>query len=258
MQSRRRSNSPHASRRRATGRAVFATAALLPAAAGALEVLPNEKAGRDACQKRACDIILKKADGPPLVCDMVKTWDRDKIKKGGEKKRLTWGFGDARCSLALKLDRALILPALQNEKYTLVFPPQKITCVVEGVEDKTARPLVVTAAPKVKFKNGEAYKVWLNVTDIEGEGAVKNLVWSVTQLADGIGIFHSATLAGINKFVHETCPAEHAEQIAKSPAAKSPAAANSPATRTEPAKAAAIRSDAGRAATAKQERATAD
>ncbi|MBL8564705.1 MAG: hypothetical protein JNM89_03205 [Hyphomicrobiaceae bacterium] len=237
--------------------------ALHAAPARALEILPNEKAGREACEKRVCDIILKKTAGPPLVCNMTKTWDRDKIKKGSNKKRITWGFGDARCSLTLNLDRSLILPALTNDKYTLVFPPQTVNCLVED-EEKKAKPLVVIAAPKVKFKDGQAYKVWINVKEVEGEGLVKNLVWSVSKLADGIGIFHSDTVKSINTFVHKTCPDEHGkpvEAMAK-PAAKGTAvkseAAKSEAAKSEPGKPEPAKSEATKPAPSRQERATAN
>ena len=222
--------------------------ALHTAPARALEILPNEKAGREACEKRVCEIILKKNEGPPLVCNMTKTWDRDKIKKGSNKKRITWGFGDARCSLTLNLDRSLILPALTNDKYTLVFPPQTINCLIED-EEKKAKPLVVIAAPKVKFKDGQAYKVWLNVQDVEGEGLVKNLVWSVSKLADGIGIFHSDTVKSINAFVHKTCPDEFGKPVE----AMSKPAAKGASSKSEPAK-----SEAAKPAPARQERATAN
>lgn len=193
----------------------LATIALCGApAASALDALPNEKAEREACARRACQIILAKdAAGPPLACALTRTWDRDKIKKGGEKKSLTWGFGDARCSMSLQIDRASIVGPLTAAKYTLAFPPQRIECQIED-DKKVAKPLVVVAAPKVKFKEGQAYKVWLNVKDVEGEGLAKNLVWTVSKLADGIGIFHADAVKGINKFVNETCPTEHSSKPA--------------------------------------------
>ena len=186
----------------------------------ALDILPNEKAERDACARRACQIILKKeAIGPPLACSLTRTWDRDKIKKGGEKKQISWGFGDARCSMTLKIDRPSIVGPLTAAKYTLALPPQRIECQIED-DKKATKPLVVFAAPKVKFKDGQAYKVWMNVKQVEGEGLAKNLVWTVSKLADGLGIFHADTLKGINKFVHETCPAELAGPAVAKPAAQ--------------------------------------
>lgn len=243
-----------------------AFAAMLAIPAHALEVLPDEKAGREACEKRACQLVLDKtAAGPPLTCNMTKTWDRDKIKKNGDKKRMSWGFGDARCQMTLSLDRALLVPALQEAKYTLYFPPQKVVCQIEDSEKK-AKPLVVTAAPKIKFKGGQADKVWINVTEVEGEGAVKNLVWTAAKLADGLGIFHKDTVNSINTFVHQTCPtefgpnakpvkAEAAKPVAKPTAAAAAKPADAAASaKSEPARTFRMEADRG----AKPEPAKAD
>lgn len=205
----------------------FASKAAMPLVAGllaassspsfALDVLPDEKATRDACERRLCEIVLdRKLSGPPLACNMIKTWDRDKIKKNGKKKALTWGFGDARCQVAITMERAQIVPALVDPSYTLQFPKQTVACKIED-SDKKLTDLKVEAAPKIKFKDGKARKVWINVTDVEGEGMVTGLVWTVSKLADGLGIFHKDTLKEINKFVHEKCIEEYGAGAAGKP-----------------------------------------
>ncbi|MCB1519494.1 MAG: hypothetical protein KDJ37_02840 [Hyphomicrobiaceae bacterium] len=195
-----------------------ALATLVPVAtqsASALDVLPDERAGRQACERRLCEMILdRKPTGPALACDMTKTWDRNKIKKGGASKSISWGFGDARCKIAFKLERAALLPALEQPKYTLAIPPQTIKCEIEGADEKV-KPLTVLAAPKIKFKGGRADKVWLNVKDVKGDGMMKGLVWTVAKLADSFGIFHKDTVREINRFVHEKCEAEFGATAAK-------------------------------------------
>ncbi|MGD9783388.1 MAG: hypothetical protein AB7E80_16710 [Hyphomicrobiaceae bacterium] len=179
------------------------------AGALALEVLPDEKAGREACERRFCQIVLERKEaGPPLTCDMTKTWDRNKIKKGGQKKSISWGFGDARCKVALRLERSVFVPALDSAKYTVALPVQTVRCEIEDSDGKL-KPLIVEAAPKIKFKDGRAYKAWINVKEVKGEGMVKSLVWSVSKLADSIGIFHKDTIQEINKFIYKTCEEEH-------------------------------------------------
>lgn len=178
-------------------------------AATALEVLPDEKASREACEQRFCEIVLEgKVNGPPLACDMTKTWDRVKIKKNGEKNALSWGFGDARCKVALNIPRDKIVPALNEEQHTFKFERQTIDCKVEGSDDKLST-LEVDAAPKIKFKNGRAYKVWMNIEDVRGDSGLKTLIWTASKLADNVGLFHSATVKEINKFIHKTCQARY-------------------------------------------------
>lgn len=193
-------------------------AAIAPALA--LDVLPDEKATRDACERRFCEIVLdRKISGPPLACNMVKTWDRDKIRKNGKKKALTWGFGDARCQMAINMTRQEIVPALVETSYTLQFPKQTVACKIED-SDKKLTDLTVEASPKIKFKDGKAHKVWINVTDVNGEGMVTGLVWTVSKLADGLGMFHKDTLKEINKYIHEKCIEEYGPGAETRPKAK--------------------------------------
>ena len=190
--------------------AILAACALAPSAS-ALEVLPDEKASREACERRFCEIVLDgKSSGPPLACDMTKTWDRVKIKKNGEKNALSWGFGDARCTLALNIPREKIVPALSEKRHTFQFEPQTIDCKVEGSDNKL-NSLQVDAAPKIKFRDGKAHKVWINIKDVRGESGLKSLVWTASKLADNLGLFHSATVKEINKFIHKTCNARYGD-----------------------------------------------
>lgn len=174
-------------------------------AAKALDVLPDEKASRENCERRFCEIVLDGKDsGPPLTCDMTKTWDRMKIQKNGEKSALSWGFGDARCTVALSIPRDKIVPALNEEKHTFQSEPQTVHCKVEG-SNSELDTLEVVAAPKIKFKNGQAYKVWINIEDVRGDSSLKTFVWTASKLVDNVGLFHGAAIKEINKFIHKTC-----------------------------------------------------
>lgn len=177
--------------------------------AAALEILANERASRDACERHLCEIVLdRKLSGPPLACDMTKTWDRTKIKKNGAKKAISWGFGDARCQVKLEMPRTMIVPALDRPKHTVQFKTQTVNCKIEDSERKLTT-LEVDAAPKIKFKDGKAYKVWINVKDVRGDSNLKSLVWAVSKLADNLGIFHKDSLKEINKLLYETCDKEY-------------------------------------------------
>ncbi|MFN3867860.1 MAG: hypothetical protein ACK4MF_02205 [Hyphomicrobiaceae bacterium] len=184
------------------------TMAALPAVS--LEVLPDERAGRKACEKALCAMVVtREAAGGPLACNMVKTWDRDKIKKGGESGKLSWGFGDARCSVAISIPRDQLMPALAEAKYTLQVPTQTVKCEIEGSDQKITT-INVEANPKIEFVGGKAEKLWLNVGKVDGDSIATNFVWAATKLIDNLGLFHSAAIAEINSFVHDKCPQIHA------------------------------------------------
>ncbi len=192
----------------------FATAVLMGWAAvavlgvpptHALEQQTNEKEVLKACERRLCDILVNKvATGDDLACPLAKTWAQEKIKSGVEKRRLSWAFGDARCSVDLSAKRDLILGAVTKPEHALELPPHQVKCEVE--RDSEVTPINITLAPKVTFKNGKAEKAWLNVTAIEGPAVVKGAIWTVAQIEDSVGLFHSEMISEINDLIEKKCP----------------------------------------------------
>lgn len=185
--------------------AVVMTLGTFCGTAVALDVLPDEKAGRKACEKSFCEIAVKRDSGGPLACDMVKTWDRDKITKSGESGKLTWGFGDARCSMKIELPREPLLAALKEPSYKVEVPEQTVTCEIEGKDGKVSK-LTAKASPRLEFKNGKAEKLWLNVGTIEGDTVLTKFVWAGAKLFDGVGLMHGSAITEINRFIYEQCP----------------------------------------------------
>ncbi len=170
----------------------------------ALDAIKNEKEKLKTCEKRLCGAILSKsADGGAIACKLNKTWNKKKIKKGAGKKSLKWGFGDAQCSVDLKLERRYIAHAMTSKKYSLMMPDHIVKCIVETNDG--IKPVRVKLAPKIKFKKGRAYKAWLKVKKVEGPGMVKGLIWTAARLEDSLGIFHREIIKGVNKFMHVQC-----------------------------------------------------
>ena len=91
--------------------AVTLSLAALAAPAFALEADLNEKKNLRACEKDLCAMILSKdTSGGDLACSISKKWAKDSIEKGASTKSLSWGFGDARCTLDLKAARGNVSP----------------------------------------------------------------------------------------------------------------------------------------------------
>lgn len=170
----------------------------------ALEEPPDELPALKACEKRLCTMVLdKKPSGDDLKCDIQKTWAKDSLE-GGKSKGVSWGFGDARCKVDLKLERADIVAALTKPKYTVRVPAHDVNCVIE--REGELRPLTAKVAPKIVFKNGKADKVWINLENIEGPADVKSTIWTAANLEDTLGIFHRPMIKSINKFLEKQCP----------------------------------------------------
>lgn len=203
-------------------------ASLPNAGAFALEELKTEKRNISRCERQLCRMIVhKEPKGADLKCELTKTWARKTIKQA-ESSSLTWGFGDARCSVKVDVRRADILHAITAKKGKFHMGEQVIDCLVE--EDGRPKQVVVRASPKIEFRDGRAYKVWINLKDAEGPPAATGLVRLAVSLSDGVGLFHPALVKSVNGFISKSCP----KVLATADETGSP-----PAPRSSPAKKAA-------------------
>ena len=192
--------------------ALLATHLASPALA--LEPTKEEKKLLEQCEKRLCEtIITKKPRKGVLRCAVGKTWGEKKIKKGAKKKKIGWSFGDAQCRVAVRLKRAHIIGALTKPKYTIRVPAHTVNCDVETSDG--VKPLRAKLAPKLKFKNGKVYKVWIRLLDIDGPSVLTSLIWTTAKLEDSLGIFHSEMVDEINEFVHKECKKNYGSKKTK-------------------------------------------
>ena len=178
---------------------------LMAGSALALEEDKGEKGKLEACEKDLCGILVKRdTGGSDLQCSLQKTWAGSKIKEGVEQKKLTWGFGDVRCSIDLTAKRQEMVDALTKPEYEYKLGTHTVNCDVE--REKEVMKVSVALSPKFQFKGGKATKAWLGIGTIEAPTVVKGVIWSAAQLEDTFGIVHSDLLREINKFVYERCP----------------------------------------------------
>jgi hypothetical protein len=187
-------------------------------AALALDEQRGEEAAIKACDLRLCSILVSKNPaGDNLACTLTKTWARSSIKEADTNK-LTWGFGDARCSVDLDVSRATLVSALTSDEAKFRLPPHTAHCVIE----LDGKPENVTAvvSPKIIFKGGKAQQVWINLKSIEGPGAIQLTVQTAAYLADTLGLFHKRMIKQINRYVERHCPEALAEAAKEKDKAK--------------------------------------
>lgn len=183
--------------------------AVLPPDAVALEELKGEVDAIKACDKRLCSMVMEKnAKGDDLTCSLTKTWAKATIKEA-ENAKLTWGYGDARCTVHVNLKRALILGALSGEKSSLRIPKHTANCIVE--QDGKVEKVTATLEPKITFKDGKADKVWINLKSVDGPTAIKATLYAASELADRLGLFQRRLVKGVNRYIERHCPREHPE-----------------------------------------------
>ena len=171
----------------------------------ALEEKKNEKDNLKACEVSLCSLVTKKSPGNgDMTCPLSKTWAKDKIKAGSALGKVSWGFGDARCSVDLKLPRTAVIDAIKPGVATLQFPDHIVSCEIE--REKEVTHVKLKLAPKVSFKDGQAVKAWVNLKEVDGPTTMKGLAFTVAKLEDGIGVFHKSLIGAINHQLHDKCP----------------------------------------------------
>jgi hypothetical protein len=204
------------------------SAAFLGAGAAAMEEKPSDAQDLQACEQKLCTMILQKEPaGEDLACPLAKTWPKTTLE-GGEGKLVKWGYGDARCTVSLNIERANLIGALTQPRYSLEVPEHNVRCDVEtGGEVKKVR---IRLAPKIDFKDGRAEKVWINLKDMTGPTSIKATVWTAASLEDSLGIFHKSMIKSINKFMYRRC----AERYGPGAKAGQEARAKGDAVKTKP------------------------
>jgi hypothetical protein len=198
--------------------AALAVAAMTPTDARALEPLRGEEAAIKACDKRLCALLVQKnPKGEDLKCALTKTWERSTIKEA-ESSKLTWGYGDARCSVDIDIGRAAILAAMTADSAKFRVPPHTANCIVES--DGKLEKVTATLAPKITFKDGKADKIWINLKSVEGPTAIKATLYTAAELADRLGLFHKRMVKSVNRYIERHCPREFPEVASKTKASK--------------------------------------
>jgi hypothetical protein len=165
----------------------------------------TEKQKLAQCEVDICRMIVEKTrDGGDLSCDLTKTWQQEDIEKGAQEKKLTWGFGRARCNVKIDIKRTDIVDAVTQPSYTLKVEKQPVECEIERNEEQY--PIKMTLAPVLTFKDGKATQADLGVNDIEGTTVIKGVVWTAATLEQNFGLFQADILKEVNKFIATQCP----------------------------------------------------
>lgn len=174
--------------------------------AQALDELRGEEAAIKACDKRLCAILTQRnPKGEDLRCALTKTWARSKIKEA-ETSRLTWGFGDARCTVDISIERLAIVQAMTGEREKFRVPPHTANCIVES--DGKMEKVTATLAPKIVFKDGRVDKIWINLKSVEGPATIRATIYTAAELADRLGLFHKRMVKSANRYIERHCPKE--------------------------------------------------
>ncbi len=174
------------------------------AAASETEEEQKDRAARRACAMAVCATLhnRKPAEGP-IACNLQKTWRKEVLTKTLARGKVSWPWGDTRCGSEVKLDRALLVKAMQEPEFEAQFDTYNVRCQIENAKDKY--DVSVQLRPKVAFKQGKATKASLNWGKIEAPTLAKTALWSITAADNTFGLFQSMAVEDINDFIGAKC-----------------------------------------------------
>jgi hypothetical protein len=167
----------------------------------------KEKEGRRKCAIDICSTLhnRKPAEGQ-VSCDLRKTWRKEALTKVLQRGKVSWPWGDTRCAADVKVDRALLVKAMQDPQFEVQLETYTVSCTIESGGEK-AEKYDVTAQlkPKVSFKEGKAVKASLNWGKLEAPTLAKSALWSITAADNTFNLLQSIAVEDINEFITTKC-----------------------------------------------------
>jgi hypothetical protein len=170
------------------------------------ERILKESQAREACKKSICETARsKQVEGPPLACNVVKTWPaqdlKDKILKG----RMNWTWGNAQCETEVKLDRTAVARITAEPKLEVTIAKHQVACKLELEDGKTTHRITFAIEPTVTFENGKATKAVLHWSNVDGTTLAKSALWSATAVDNTFNVLQGAVVEQINEFFGSKC-----------------------------------------------------
>lgn len=164
----------------------------------------QERANRRKCAAALCSTLHNKkpADGQ-VSCSIQKTWRKEALTKILSRGKVSWPWGDTRCTSELKFDRTMLIKAMQDPDFDAQFETYDIRCQIDNANDKY--DVKAQVRPKVTFKQGKALKVNLNWGKIEAPTLAKSALWSITAADNTFGLLQSIAVEDINEFISTKC-----------------------------------------------------
>lgn len=179
-----------------------------PAAEAEPELTPEEKAereGRKACKVAICSAFHVRKPGDDISCAVLKTWRKTQINKMISRAKVSWPYGNVRCTADIRLKRADLIKAMTEDRYETVLDKHAVTCTVEREGGAAPSEIKFDFAPKITFEKGKAVKAQLNWGKIEGPTIVKGALWTATATDNTFNVLQTTMVDDINDFVDKKC-----------------------------------------------------
>jgi len=164
----------------------------------------REREIRRECAAAVCSTLHKLTPSDGLVaCSLQKTWRKEVLVRILSRGKITWPWGNARCTGVLRLDRAMLIKAMTEPEFEAQFDKHDVDCELDAEKEKYQVKLQLH--PKVTFQKGKAVKASLNWGKIEGPTLAKTVLWPTTAADNSFGVLQSTVLEDVNEFIQTRC-----------------------------------------------------
>ena len=146
-------------------------------------------------QEADCWYQFIDASGPRIACAFPAVMeDMDRVEIG----KLTRDvLKDARCEVAIDIERALVETAVKTPDLVFTVPPQPVKC--EIVTSRGKLPVAFTFAPKIEIKSGAAVKATPGMANVTGVNSW--LAWPVVAYVNASGSIQEVMLRVVNAYL---------------------------------------------------------
>jgi len=146
-------------------------------------------------QEADCWYQFMEATGPRIACAfpaVMEDADRAEIRKLTREV-----LKDARCQVAIDIERALVDDAVKTPDTVFTVPPQPVTCEIETSRGKL--PIAFSFAPRIEIKAGAAVKATPGMDHVTGVNSW--LAWPVVAYINASGSVQDVMLKVVNAYL---------------------------------------------------------
>jgi hypothetical protein len=178
-------------------------------AATAVGVPETEDEKKEREIRRVCAVALcstlhnRRPDTGLVTCSVQKTWRKEYLTKILARGKVSWPWGNARCTGDLRVDRATLIKGMTEPEYEAQFDKHDLRCELEGENEKYEVKLEIH--PKITFKGGKAVKAKLNWSKIDAPRLAKTALWSATAADNSFDVLQSVLVDDVNDFIQTRC-----------------------------------------------------
>jgi len=179
---------------------------------------PDEIAERDArkaCKVRICAAFhTRKPEPTDVTCNVLKSWRKEQLTKMVEKAKVSWPWGNIKCTADVKLNGHLLAKAMTEDLYEAKLDTHKVVCKVERDNAEPAE-INFEFSPKVTFEKGKAVKAVLGWGKVQAPTLIKGAMWTATATDNTFNVLQSTVVDDINDFIGPKCDEVRSDWIGK-------------------------------------------